>query len=70
MIESSGAEVRLVASDPDLGSRPDDDEEPDTVSVVVARDAMREGGRPEPIVREVPRAARADWDERFWRSLH
>jgi hypothetical protein len=74
--ERSGAEVRSDGEDEpapretDLGSRtsaPDD--EPDTVFVVVAWDMPPGRLMPQAVVREVPRAVQADWDERFWRRM-
>ncbi len=69
MTERSGAEVRsddddhTTSDDSDLGSRTD---EPDTVQVVVAHDTPPGRFMPQPVVREVPREAQADWDERYW----
>lgn len=52
--------------DADLDLRPDEDE-PDTVFVVVARDTPPGRLMEQPVVREVPREVQRDWDERYWR---
>ena len=73
MTERSGAEVRSDEADrpsSDLGSRTNEsDDEPDTVFVVVAHDTPPGRFMPQPVVREGPREAANDWDERYWQRL-
>ena len=76
MTETSRAEVpsdgaEAAPDDTDLGSRQtaEEDEEPDTVLVVVAYDTPPDRVMPQPVVREVPREVAADWDERYWSPL-
>ena len=73
-----GVEVRSDAEGelpPSLGADPVDDtdldlrHDADTVHVVVGHDTPPGRVMPQPVVREVPRRARADWDDTFWQPL-
>jgi hypothetical protein len=60
--ESPPSPATDPVDDTDLDPRRDDD----TVHVVVGHDALPGRIMPQPVVREIPRRARADLDASYW----